>query len=119
MMFVPAPSEKEAPEDTFKQLASDFDLSKEVLAHMLLKKMKTLRDFRFWFSNEDECKTFVAEIRGIDTDDKPLQVSKLRQAWASVKNYIDFLQKDKSAGAGAELEDMLSAQDLETRKTNF
>ena len=118
-MIVPTILEKGTAVETFNQLASDFDLAKEVVDHMLLKKMQTLRDFRFWFSTEDDCKVFVAEIRGVVADDKPLQVSKLRQAWSAVKNYIDLLQKDKSAGAEAELEDMLSAQDLEARKTNF
>ena len=119
MSVTPTPSDKGSPEETFRQLATDFELDKAVYEYILLKKMKTLRDFRFWFSSEDECKTFMAEIRGVQAEDQQLQTSKLRQAWHAVKSYIDLMQKDKSAGTEAELEDMLKAEDLERRKTNF
>jgi len=118
-MAVPTPVEKGTPFETFTKLADDFGLDKEVVEYMLLKKMQTLRDLRFWFSNEDEIKLFMAEITKVKDDDQNLQVSKLRQAWAAVKMYVDLLQKDKSAGVESELDDMLSPQDLETRKTNF
>ena len=118
-MAVPTPVEKGTPFETFTKLAEDFSLEKAVIDYMMVKKMKTLRDLRFWFSNEDEIKFFMAEINGVGKEDKELQVSKLRQAWSAVKQYVDLLQKDKSAGLESELDDMLSPQDLETRKVNF
>ena len=81
--------------------------------------MKTLRDFRFWFEDEKEHSTFVAAIRAIKEEDRALQVSRLRQAWTAVKDFFAGVQKEKAAIGTAELDDMLSAQDLEKRKCNF
>ena len=109
--------------ETFAQLAKDFDFDARISNLILAKKMKSLRDFRFWFSGkdgEDEIKSFVAEIREIqeDPDTHKLQTSKLRQAWASVH---DFLKKqhDTPKPGEAELEDMLQSDDLEGRKKAF
>ena len=119
MAMQPTPQEKGTPEDTFKQLCSDFELEKGIYEHIMAKKMKTLRDFRFWFDDEKQHTSFVAEIRAIDDKDKQLQVSKLRQAWTAVKDYLADLQKEKASIGTAELEDMLGAADLERRKSNF
>ena len=111
------------PKETFAQLAKDFDFDPRISNLILAKKMTSLRDFRFWFSGkdgEDEIKSFVAEIREIqeDPDTHKLQTSKLRQAWASVH---DFLKKqhDTPKPGEAELEDMLQSDDLEGRKKAF
>ena len=41
------------PKETFAQLAKDFDFDARISNLILAKKMKSLRDFRFWFSGKD------------------------------------------------------------------
>ena len=118
-MAAPTPQEKGSPEETFKQLCHDFDLDKAIYDHIIAKKMKTLRDFRFWFEDEKEHVTFIAAVRAIKDEDRQLQVSKLRQAWTAVKDFLAEAQKERASIGIAELEDMLGAADLERRKTNI
>ena len=114
--------EGKTPKETFAQLAKDFDFDPRIANLILEKKMTSLRDFRHWFSEKDgeeEIKNFVAEIREIQEkpEEAKLQVSKLRQAWTSVS---DFLKKRQDTPKKEEeLEDMLQSEDLEGRKKAF
>ena len=113
------PQQRSTPEETFKQLAIDFEFEQKVADHILSKKIKTLKDFRDRFpatTGEDEIKTFIGEIR--ELPDPGLQTSKLRQAWAAVSDHLEAIANRPDIGE-AELEDMLKGEDLDNRKKNF
>ena len=117
-MSSPLIQEKGSPEE----LASDFEFDMKICKYMLNQKMKRLKDFGFWCSEsgnpEDEIKSFVAEIRTMDEKDRAWQVSKVRQAWTAISDFLMLVQSTPNTGE-AELEDMLKAEELDKRKLFF
>ena len=111
-MSVPTPVQRDTASATFQQLARDFKFSEHIADALIAKKLETLRDFRFAFANEDEVKPFVERIRSIDEEDKQMEISRVRQAWEGVKDWLNLQTKDKAQFSQGDIEEMLPSEEL-------
>ena len=105
-----APRQLATPEETFAALSTQFDLSEPVKQHILKQGCKTLSDFRFMVSDENEVKTvFIDPIR--ELDGSRLQTARLRHAWTACKALIDSQQAQSAQPVSIEDEDALLPSD--------
>ena len=113
------PSEKGSKEATFACLAKDFNLDAKVLALLMASPMDSLEDFRFYFSEEKEVDAFVAQEATLKDQQLRIQVSRLRRAWASVRQMALRREARQSTSTVAELDDLLCEVDLRNAKVQF
>jgi hypothetical protein len=113
------PSEKGSKEPTFACLAKDFNLDDKVLALLMASPMDNLEDFRFYFSEEKEVDVFVAQDATLKDQHLRIQVSRLRRAWASVRQMALRREARQSTSTVAELDDLLCEVDLRNAKVQF
>ena len=110
------PSAKGSKEATFACLAKDFNLDDKVLALLMKSPMDNLEDFRFYFSEEKEVDAFVAQEATLKDQLLRIQVSRLRRAWASVRQMALRREARQSTSTVAELDDLLCEVDLRNAK---
>ena len=113
------PSEKGSKEATFACLAKDFNLEDKVLALLMASPMDNLEDFRFYFSEEKEVDAFVAQEATLKDQQLRIQVSRLRRAWASVRQMALRREARQSTSTVAEMDDLLCEVDLRNAKVQF
>ena len=113
------PSEKGSKEATFNCLAADFNLEPKVLALLMNSPMDNLEDFRYYFTEEKEIDAFVAEDTTLKDKELRIQVSRLRRAWASVRQMALRREARQSTSTVAELDDLLCEVDLRNVKVQF
>ena len=113
------PSEKGNKDATFACLAKDFSLDDKVLALITASPMDTLEDFRFYFAEEKEVDAFVALDTTLKDQHLRLQVSRLRRAWAAVRQMASRREARQTTSTAAELDDLLSEADLREVKIQF
>ena len=113
------PSEKGNKDATFNCLAKDFNLEPKVLALLMASPMENLEDFRFYFSEEKEVDAFIAEDASLKDQQLRIQVSRLRRAWASVRQMAQRKEARHTTNTVAEMDDLLSEVDLREAKVQF
>ena len=69
----------------FFELCHDFKISDAVFQLFILSPMDCLDDFRFYFNNEDQISSCVAQIVDLRDAALHIQVARVRRAWSSVR----------------------------------
>ena len=69
----PIPRQRATKKETFETLAEDFSLGQKTLALLMDSQMDTLEDLRFYFAEEKDIDTFVAQADGL--------LQSLREQW--------------------------------------
>ena len=78
-----APRQLGSKEETFKALCTDFVLDKKVEKLLVESGMSNLEDFRYYFGDVDDVRTFVASDATLKDGPLRVQVARLRSAWNS------------------------------------
>ena len=81
-----APIDKSSKEETFTDLAKDFNLDDKVKTLFLNGSMENLEDFRYYFSSEAEIDAFVAADTTLQGADLRIQISRVRRVWAAIRH---------------------------------
>ena len=78
-----APKQLATKEETFKALCKDFDIDPRVEKLLVESGMKNLDDFRYFFDDMGNVRTFVASDKTLKDGILKVQVARLRSAWDS------------------------------------
>jgi len=113
------PSQKETKDATFACMAKDFNIDDKVLALLMASPMDNLEDFRYYFTEEKEVDAFVAQEASLKDQQLRIQVSRLRRAWASVRQMSLRREARQSTSTVAEMDDLLCEVDLRNAKVQF
>ena len=113
------PSQKETKDATFACMAKDFNMDDTVLALLMASPMDNLEDFRYYFTEEKEVDAFVAQEATLKDQQLRIQVSRLRRAWASVRQMALRREARQSTSTVAEMDDLLCEVDLRNAKVQF
>ena len=76
------PREGGTPEQSLAALGCNFNLDDVIVKGLIKEKIANLEEFRFFFHDGSQVETWVTKI-GV-TDDKMVQVARLRRAWSAV-----------------------------------
>jgi hypothetical protein len=87
-----APVDRGSREATFTVLAADFGFDDKIKGIFLKGPMETLEDFRYYFADEKEIDAFVASEETLEGPEQRIQIARVRQAWAAVRQ--DGLRKE-------------------------
>ena len=110
--------QKGSKAETFGHLVKQFNMHEDCLALFMASEIETLEDFRFFFSEEKEIEVFVA--KGTDNvKESRLQMSRMKQAWHSVKLTASRMESGSTIQASADLDDLLCEVTLREVKYNF
>ena len=74
--------------------------------------MTNLRDFRYFFNDTNEVKTFIEEINGVAKEDLGVMISRARQAWNGLKDAIEVQDGKRSRSDEADLDTPLAPEIL-------
>ena len=113
------PVEKGSKEATFTALAKDFSFDDKVRALFINGQMENLEDFRYYFAEEREIDAFVAAEDTLKGAEQKLQVSRVRRAWAAVRQNGLRKEKRNTVSSVAEMDDMLEEGTLREVKVQF
>ena len=113
----PKPVQKATRDETFKCLAHDFNLDEKILKKLVDSPMQNLEEFRFFFVQESEIATWMADIElGAD---KRINEARLRRTWHAVKQLATLREADRTRSDTADLDDMLDEVSLRDVKAEF
>ena len=115
----PAISDMSSKEATFTALADDFQFDKKVTALFLKSPMENLEDFRFYFAEEKEVDVFCAADDSLKDQELRIQISRVRRAWASVRQNGLRRENRNNVSSVAELDDLLEEGTLREIKIQF
>ena len=111
------PREGGPPAQSLAALGSNFNLDDVIVKGLLKEKIANLEEFRFFFHDGSQVETWVTKI-GV-TDDKMVQVARLRRAWSAVSLFYQTAEQDRSKVVTADLDSMLDEGELRDSKTAF
>ena len=111
--------EKGNKEATFTALATEFKFDDKVKALFLAGSMENLEDFRYYFSAETEIDAFVATDSTLQGPDQRIQISRVRRAWAAVRQNGTRKENRNTVSSVAELDDLLEEGTLREVKVQF
>ena len=100
-------SDMGSKEATFTALAEDFQFDKKVRDLFLQSPMATLEDFRYYFAEEKEVDAFCAADESLKDAELRIQVSRVRRAWAAVRQNGLRKENRNTVSSVAELDDLL------------
>ncbi len=106
-------------EATFTTLADDLQFDKKVKQLFLDSPMVNLEDFRFYFAEEKEVDTFCAADDCLKDGELKIQISRVRRAWAAVRQNGLRKENRNSVSSVAELDDLLEEGTLREIKIHF
>ena len=106
-------------EATFSALADDFQFDKKVKQLFLDSPMVNLEDFRYYFAEEKEVDTFCAADESLTGQELRIQISRVRRAWAAVRQNGLRKENRNSVSSVAELDDLLEEGTLREIKIHF
>jgi len=114
-----APVDKSSKDATFTALAGDFKRDDKIRGLFLNGPMENLEDFRYYFADEKEIDAFVATEESLKGQERRIQVSRMRHAWAAVRQ--NGLRKEgrNTVSSVAELVDPLEEGTLREVKVQF
>ena len=107
-----APIDKGSKEETFTDLAKDFNLDDKVKTLFLNGSMENLEDFRYYFSSEAEIDAFVAADTTLQGADLRIQISRVRRVWAAIRHNGVRKENRNSISSVAQLDDLLDRVSL-------
>ena len=111
------PKEGGTPEQSLASLGRNFNLDDAIVKGLIKEKIANLEEFRFFFHDGSQVDTWVSKI-GV-TDDKMVQVARLRRAWSAVSLFYQTAEQDRSKVVVADLDSMLDEGELRDSKTAF
>ena len=111
------PREGGTPEQSLASLGINFNLDDVIVKGLIKEKIANLEEFRFFFHDGSQVETWVTKI-GV-TDDKMVQVARLRRAWSAVSLFYQTAEQDRSKVVTADLDSMLDEGELRDSKTAF
>jgi hypothetical protein len=114
-----AVSDMGSKEATFTALAEDFQFDKKVRQLFLDSPMATLEDFRYYFAEEKEVDAFCAAEESLKDAELRIQISRVRRAWAAVRQNGLRKENRNSVSSVAELDDLLEEGTLREIKIHF
>ena len=76
-----------------------------------------MEEFRFFFHDGAQVETWVNKI-GV-TDDKLVQIARLRRAWTAVSLFYQTAEQDRPKVSNTDLDSMLDESELRDSKTAF
>ena len=114
-----APIDKGSKEETFTDLAKDFNLDDRVKTLFLNGSMENLEDFRYYFSTEPEIDAFVAADTTLKDAALRIQISRLRRVWAAIRHNGVRKENRNSISSVAQLDDLLEEGTFREVKVNF
>ena len=119
---IKAPEAVGDPKQIFEQLGKDFNINAKVIKYPLDDvKVTSLEDFFRLIGSLSEVESvLVSKIS--DLENKPLEISRIRQAWVAINGVMGELENDrKKAREGIEddLDKLLSQEDLDALYDNF
>ena len=82
-----APIDKGSKEETFTDLAKDFNFDDKVKDLFLKGPMQNLEDLRYYFATESEIDGFVAQEASLKDGALRIQIARVRRAWAAVRHH--------------------------------
>jgi hypothetical protein len=115
----PAISDTSGKEATFTALAEDFQFDKKVMTLFLNSPMENLEDFRFYFAEEKEVDVLCAADDSLKDQALRIQISRVRRAWASIRQNGLRRENRNSVSSVAELDDFLEEGTLGEIKIQF
>jgi hypothetical protein len=113
------PVDKSSKEGTFTTLAIDFAFDDKVKDLFLNGHMENLEDFRYYFADEKEIDAFVAMEKTLTGPEQRLQISRVRRAWAAVRQNGLRKENRNTVSSVAELDDLLEEATLREVKVQF
>lgn len=113
------PVNKGNKEETFIALAKDFNFDDTIKKLFLDGSMEDLDDFRYYFSAEGEIDAFVAAEATLKDSALKIQISRVRRAWAAVRQEGVRRENRNSISSIAQMDDILEEGTLRDVKVNF
>ena len=111
------PREGGTPEVSLAALGVNFSLDDVIVKGLIKEKIANLQEFRFFFHDGAQVETWVTKL-GV-TDDKMVQIARLRRAWAAVSLFYQTAEQDRSKVQTTDLDSMLNESELRDSKTAF
>ena len=106
-------------EATFTELAREFQFSDEIKKLLLDSHMTNLEDFRYYFADEKEIDAFCALDDKLKDAALRIQVSRVRRAWASVRQNGARKESRNTVSSVAQMDDILEEGTLREVKVQF
>ena len=113
-----APVNKSNKEETLTALAKDFNFDDKVKQLFLNGSMENLDDFRYYFQAEGEIDAFVAAEATLKDSALKIQISRVRRAWAAVRQEGVRKENRNSISSIAQIDDILDEGTLREVKVN-
>ena len=104
------PREGGTPEASLAALGVNFSLDEVIVKGLIKEKIANLEEFRFFFHDGAQVETWVTKL-GV-TDDKMVQIARLRRAWAAVSLFYQTAEQDRSKVSTTDLDSMLNESEL-------
>ena len=102
-----AAADKGSKEATFTALTAEFKLDDKVKVLLMASPMENLEDFRYFWTEEKEIDTFVAQDDTLTGQKLKLQVSRMRRAWTATRQNGLRKENRNTVSSVAELDDLL------------
>ena len=100
-------------------MTADFGFQDKVTALFLKSPMENLEDFRYYFADEKEIDIFVAADEALKGSEQRIQISRVRRAWAAVRQNGLRKENRNTVSSVAELDDLLEEGTLRDVKVQF
>lgn len=114
-----APIDKGSKEETFTDLAKDFNFDDKVKDLFLKGPMQNLQDLRYYFATESDIDSFVAAETSLKDAALRIQIARVRRAWAAVRLHGTQKENRNNISSVAQLDDLLEEGTLREVKVNF
>ena len=111
------PREGGTPETSLAALGANFNLDDVIVNGLIKEKILNVEEFRFFFHDGAQVETWVNKI-GV-TDDKLVQIARLRRAWTAVSLFYQTAEQDRPKVSNTDLDSMLDESELRDSKTAF
>ena len=101
-------------------LAQKFQIEQKVITHLTeVLKMESLHDLLYMVSNESEVSAIISAV-GLSKEQEPLQTSRLRRAWASLRDAsIESAKAREASAQDQDLDTLVAPKDLAAAQATF
>jgi hypothetical protein len=106
-------------EVTFTALTAEFELDDRIRTLFLKGPMESLQDFCFYFAEEKEIDAFVAADDTLTDQEQKIQTSRMRRAWAAVRQNELRNGNESTISSATELDDLVEEVTLRELKLQF
>ena len=111
--------DKDSKEVTFTALTAEFELDDRIRTLFLKGPMESLQDFCFYFAEEKEIDAFVAADDTLTDQEQKIQTSRMRRAWAAVRQNELRNGNESTISSATELDDLVEEVTLREIKLQF